>query len=175
MEIPETSNDFIKDEPRKKGILRRISRLLLWIAGIFVSLVLILQLVFTSSMLTDIVNRYADDYVDGDVNFGNIEVNMFRRFPNISLAMDDVSITYPADRFDRLEKAGAQGELLYHGTGETSDTLVAFERFSASLNIASLMVGKINIMHMRLTKPRIFAHSYDKENSNWNMFRFATT
>lgn len=175
METPETSNDIIKDEPRKKGILRRISRLLLWIAGIFVSLVLILQLVFTSSMLTDIVNRYADDYVDGDVNFGNIEVNMFRRFPNISLAMDDVSITYPADRFDRLEKAGAQGELLYHGTGETSDTLVAFERFSASLNIASLMVGKINIMHMRLTKPRIFAHSYDKENSNWNMFRFATT
>lgn len=148
---------------------------ILWFAGIFLALVLILQLVFTSSMLTNVVNRYADEYVDGDVNFGDIEVNMFRRFPNISLRMDDVSVTYPADRFDRLEKAGAQGELLYHGTGETSDTLVAFERFSASLNIASLMVGKINIMHMRLTKPRIFAHSYDKENSNWNMFRFATT
>ena len=169
------TSEIIKNEPQKKGFARRMLGFILWFAGIFLALVLILQLVFTSSMLTNVVNRYAGEYVDGDVNFGDIEVNMFRRFPNISLRMDDVSVTYPADRFDKLEKAGAQGELLYHGTGETSDTLVAFERFSASLNIASLMVGKINIMHMRLTKPRIFAHSYDKENSNWNMFRFATT
>lgn len=169
------TNEIIKNEPRKKGVLRRILGLLLWLIGIFAALVLILQVVFTSSMMTDIVNRYASEYVDGDVNFGNVQVNMFRRFPNISLAMDNVSVTYPADRFDHLESAGAQGELLYQGTGEIADTLVSFERFSASVNLAALMTGKINITHVRLTRPRIFAHSYDEENVNWNMFRFATT
>ena len=160
---------------RKKGFFRRILGILLWITGIFVVLVLALQVVFTSSMLTGIVNRYAAEYVDGDVNFGEVDVNMFRRFPNISLRIDDVSVTYPADRFDDLEAAGAQGELLYQGTGEAADTLVSFERFSASVNLMALMSGKINIMHMRLTKPRVFAHSYDDGNANWNMFRFATT
>lgn len=171
METPE----IIQNEPRKKGIFRKILGTLLWIVGIFVVLVLTLQVVFTSSMLTNIVNRYADEYVDGDVNFGEVDVNMFRRFPNISLRIDDVSVTYPADRFDHLEAAGAQGELLYQGTGEIADTLVSFERFSASVNLMALLSGKINIMHVRFTKPRVFAHSYDDENSNWNMFRFATT
>jgi len=171
METPE----IIKNEPRKKSILRRIFGTLLWIVGIFVVLVLALQVAFTSSMLTNIVNRYAAEYVDGDVNFGEVEVNMFRRFPNLSIRMDDVSVTYPADRFDHLEAAGAQGELLYQGTGEIADTLVSFERFSASVNLMALLSGKINIMHMRLTKPRLFAHSYDDENANWDIFRFATT
>lgn len=171
METPE----IIQNEPRKKGIFRRILGTLLWIVGIFVVLILTLQIIFTSSMLTDIVNRYADEYVDGDVNFGEVDVNMFRRFPNISLRIDDVSVTYPADKFDHLEAAGPQGELLYQGTGEAADTLIAFERFSASVNLMALMSGKINITHMRLTRPRIFAHSYDDENSNWDMFRFATT
>lgn len=171
METPE----IIKNEPRKKSILRRIFGTLFWIVGIFVVLVLALQVAFTSSILTNIVNRYAAEYVDGDVNFGEVEVNMFRRFPNLSIRMDDVSVTYPADRFDHLEAAGAQGELLYQGTGEIADTLVSFERFSASVNLMALLSGKINIMHMRLTKPRLFAHSYDDENANWDMFRFATT
>ena len=103
------TSEIIKNEPQKKGFARRMLGFILWFAGIFLALVLILQLVFTSSMLTNVVNRYAGEYVDGDVNFGDIEVNMFRRFPNISLRMDDVSVTYPADRFDKLEKAGAQG------------------------------------------------------------------
>ena len=169
------TTEIIQKEPRKKGFFRRMMSLLLWMIGIFVALVLILQLVFTSSMLTDVVNRYAAEYVDGDVNFGNVQVNMFRRFPNISIAMDNVSVTYPADKFDHLEAAGAQGELLYQGTGEIADTLVSFERLSASVNLTALMMGKININHIRLTKPRIFAHNYDSENVNWNMFRFATT
>lgn len=171
METPEITTN----EPRKKGIARRIFGTLLWIVGIFVVLVLTLQIIFTSSMLTNIVNRYADQYVDGEVSFGEVDVNMFRRFPNISLRIDDVSVTYPADKFDHLEAAGPQGELLYQGTGEVADTLIAFERFSASVNLAALMSGKINITHIRLTKPRIFAHSYDDENANWDMFRFATT
>ena len=167
--------EITQNEPRRKGILHRILSLLLWLVGIFAVLTVTLQLVFTSSMLTNVFNRYAAEYVDGDVNFGNVQVNMFRRFPNISMAMDNVSVTYPADRFDRLEAAGAQGELLYQGTGEKADTLVSFERFSASVNVAALLTGKIKITHVRLTRPRIFAHSYDDENVNWDMFRFATT
>jgi len=161
--------------PAKKGFLRKLMRFFLWFAVVWAALLLLLQIVLSTSVLTRTVNRIGADYVDGDLSFGRVSVNMFRNFPNISLTLDDVSITYPADRFDVLEKAGAQGDLLYHGTGESADTLVSFERFSVSLNIAALATGSINIPHMRLTKPRVFAHSYDKDNVNWDMFRFSTS
>lgn len=161
--------------PKKKGFLRRLVGFILWFAGIWAALLLLLQIVLSESVLTRIVNRIGADYVDGNLSFGKASVNMFSRFPNVSLSLDDVSITYPADRFDALEQAGAQGELMYQGTGEAADTLAAFERFSVSINLAALATGSINIPHMRLTGPRIFAHSYDDENANWKMFRFASS
>ncbi|MBQ7812793.1 MAG: hypothetical protein IJ394_09575 [Bacteroidales bacterium] len=158
-----------------KSIFRRLLNLILWTAGIWAAVLVILQFILSSSVLTGIVNRYAAEYVDGEVSFGDVSVNMFRRFPNISLSLDDVSITYPSDRFEALEQAGAQGDLLYHGTGAAADTLMSFERFSVSINLAALAGGSVNIPHMRLTKPRIFAHSYAPANRNWDIFRFATT
>ena len=118
--------------PAKKGFLRKLMRFFLWFAVVWAALLLLLQIVLSTSVLTRTVNRIGADYVDGDLSFGRVSVNMFRNFPNISLTLDDVSITYPADRFDVLEKAGAQGDLLYHGTGESADTLVSFERFSVT-------------------------------------------
>ncbi len=159
----------------KKSLAGRILKFVLWFAGIWAAVLVILQIVLSSSILTGIVTRIGTEYVDGDLSFGKVSVNMFKRFPNVSLSIDDMSITYPADRFDILEQAGAQGELLYHGTGAEADTLVSFERFSVSINVASLITGSINIPHMRLTRPRVFAHSYDEGIRNWDMFRFATT
>ena len=104
---------------KDKTFLKRVVKVLLWIAATWVVILLILQVILSSSILTGIVNNAAEEYVDGNISFGKVEVSMFRRFPNLSLALDDFSITYPADRFDVEERDGAQGELLYHGTGET--------------------------------------------------------
>lgn len=156
-------------------MVRRILKILAWIAGVWAALLVIAQIILSSAILTKVVNNIAEEYVDADVSFGSARVSLLRRFPKVSLTLEDFSITYPAERYDTLEKAGVQGHLLYHGTAETADTLASFKEFSASARLLPLLKGEIHIPHIRLVRPRIFAHSYDEENANWNIFKTADT
>ncbi len=155
-----------------KTIFRRIAKVLLWVAGIWIVLLLILQTALSPSVLSKIVNRFTAEYIDGDLQFERIRVNMFRHFPYVGIAVENGSLTYPSDRFDSLEFKGPQGRLLYHGCGKTADTLASFRHFSAGVDIAALIAGKVHISHVIMVRPRIFAHSYDEDNANWNIFRF---
>ena len=155
----------------RKKWWKTILKILLWFIGIWGALLVIMQLVLSEKVLTRLVNRYATEYIDGDVSFGSASVSMFKRFPRIFLTLDDFAVTYPADRYDELEKMGAQGHLMYGGCGETADTLASFDRFSASINVVSLIGGTVRIPHLRLVQPRIFAHAYADGSANWNIFR----
>ena len=155
---------------RKIGFWGRTAKVLLWACGLWATLLLALHLILSPAVLTRIVNKYAADYVDGNISFGSASASMFRHFPSLTLTFDDFSITYPADRFDASEQAGVQGHLLYHGCSDAADTLASFSRFSASVNIVPLIFGKIRIPHAELVKPRIFAHSYVNGQANWNLF-----
>ena len=155
-------------------ILKTTAKTALWIAGIWIALLVILEVVLSQSVLTGLVNRYASEYVDGDLRFGRISASMFRRFPSATLTLEDFSITYPADRFDAQEKEGAQSFMTYRGCGQDSDTLASFKRFSASVNLPALLTGTISIPHVRLDRPRVFAHFYADGSSNTDIFRSGT-
>ncbi len=159
------------EKKASKSIIKRILKGIAWFAGIWLAVLIILQLALSPKVIGGIVDKFAGEYIDGTLKFGKIKVDMFRHFPRMGLIMEDVSLTYPAERFDRLEEQGAQGRLLYHGCGEMEDTLASFKHFSASINIASLVTGKVDIPHILLVGPRIFAHSYDERNANWNIFK----
>lgn len=159
---------------KRKGTLRRIGKALVWAVGVPVAVIAVVQGVLSSSLPTKLVNRYATEYVDGEIRFGNVSASVLRDFPNVSIAFDDLTVTYPAERYDSLERCGVQGHLIHHGCGETADTLASVRRFSASLNVAALMTGRISIPRVELVKPRIFAHSYCDGSANWNMFRIPT-
>lgn len=161
----------MKDKGKAGRPWKKVVKVLAWSIGIWMLILVILQLVLSPSVLTGAVNRIAAEYVDGEVSFGRITLTMFKHFPNIGISMDDCSVTYPADRYDSLEYAGAQGILLKAGTGATADTLASFKHLSAGINVAALLTGKVRIPHIILVKPRIFAHSYDSLNANWNIFR----
>lgn len=155
-----------------KKALRRGLKPLLWIAGIWLALLIILQAALSPAVLSKVVDKLAPQYIDGDLSFSRIKISMFRYFPNVGITLEDGALTYPADRYDSLEIKGAQGRLLYQGCGETADTLASFRHFSVGINVPALIAGKISIPHAALVKPRIFAHSYDSLNANWNIFRF---
>ena len=154
--------------------MKRIIKILLWIIGIWIGIMIAAQIVLSTSVLTNTVNKVAAEYVDGSISFGKANVSLFRRFPKVSMTLEDFSITYPAERFDSLERAGVQGHMLYHGCGEQEDTLASFKEFSASIRLLPLLRGKISIPHVNLVKPRIFAHSYDAQNANWNIFKIGS-
>lgn len=156
-------------------LLRRLLKVLLWATGIWAALIILIEIVMSSAFVTKTINRIADEYIDGDLNFGKVSVSMFRRFPNATLTLEDFSITYPADRYDTLEAAGPQGHLLYRGCGSEADTLASFRRFTASVSPWALITGKIRIPDVDLVRPRIFAHTYIDGTSNWNIFTISDT
>lgn len=151
-------------------LLRRLLKVLAWAIGIWAALIILIEIVMSSAFVTKTINRIADEYIDGDLDFGKVSVSMFRRFPNVTLTLEDFSITYPADRYDTLEDAGPQGHLLYCGCGTEADTLASFRSFTASASPWAFITGKIRIPDVNLVRPRIFAHTYIDGTSNWNIF-----
>ena len=156
---------------KKTRIPAIIAKTALWIAGIWIGLMVIIQLVLSPAVLTKTANKIAAEFVDGEISFGKAYVSVLKHFPKVTLSLEDFTITYPAERFDSLERAGVQGHMLYHGTGETADTLASFKELSASLRLLPLVKGEFHIPHVSLVQPRIFAHSYNEGTANWNMFR----
>lgn len=155
-----------------KRILTIIGKVVLGLIGAWLAILIILELSLSSTVVSKVVKKVAAEYVDGTLDFSKARVSLFKRFPSLYVEIEDFCLTYPADRFDAQEQAGAQGWLLHQGCGETADTLASFRSFRTSVRMFPLIQGHINIPYLNLDKPRIFAHYYDKENANWNIFKF---
>ncbi len=138
------------------------------IVGFIVVLIVALQIILSPAVLTKAVNDIAEDYVDGEVIFGRAGVSMIRHFPNLSVRIDSVTITYPTERFAEYE---LNTPLMKKGRGEVRDTLAAFDRFTLSINLIPLIGGNISLRMIDLDKPRIYAKSYAEGVANWNIFK----
>lgn len=151
---------------------RRWWKPVLWtLLGIWAVVIIALQIILNSSVLTRIVSDVANEYVEGDVTFSGIKASMFKSFPNLNVTIDDFSITYPHDRFAAFDSPVAPGGyLLDSGRGESADTLAHFRKLSVSVNYLAAIAGRIRIRHASLDHPRIFAHQYDSTSANWNLF-----
>lgn len=151
---------------------RRWWKPVLWtLLGIWAVVIIALQIILNSSVLTRIVSDVANEYVEGDVTFSGIKASMFKSFPNLNVTIDDFSITYPHDRFAAFDSPVVPGGyLLDSGRGESADTLAHFRKLSVSVNYIAAIAGRIRIRHAILDHPRIFAHQYDSTTANWNMF-----
>ena len=151
---------------------RRWWKPVLWtLLGIWAVVIIALQIILNSSVLTRIVSDVANEYVEGDVTFSGIKASMFKSFPNLNVTIDDFSITYPHDRFAAFDSPVVPGGyLLDSGRGESADTLVHFRKLSVSVNYLAAIAGRIRIRHASLDHPRIFAHQYDSTSANWNLF-----
>lgn len=156
-----------------KKIFTSIGKVALWLIGVWIALVLLLEVCLSPAVMSKVIKKVAAEYVDGTLDFTKARISLFKRFPSLYVDIEDFCLTYPGDRFDQLEKAGAQGWLLHHGCGESADTLASFKSFKASIRMFSLLRGQINIPYMNLESPRIFAHSYDADHANWDMFRLS--
>ena len=154
-----------------KRILSIIGKVILGLIGAWLAILIILEVSLSSTVVSKVVKKVATEYIDGTLDFSKARVSLFRRFPSLYVEIEDFCLTYPSDRFDAQEQAGAQGWLLHQGCGENADTLASFKSFRTSVRLFPLMQGRINVPYLNLDKPRIFAHYYDKENANWNIFK----
>lgn len=154
-----------------KRIISIITKIALGILGVWIGLLLILEIALSPAVTSKVVKKVAAEYVDGSLDFSKVRVSLFKRFPSLYVEIDDFCLTYPADRFDEAEKEGARSWMLRQGCGQESDTLASFKSFKASVRMMPLISGNILVPYLNLDKPRIFAHSYNDGQSNWNMFK----
>lgn len=153
----------------KKGI--KIGFLSL--AGLFLAVLLTLQIILNEKLLTRIVNKVAAEYVDGNLVFSRVHASVIKSFPHLDVSLDSCSLTYPHEKFSAYDvpaESGKRFSLINAGRGESVDTLASFRRLELALNYVSLIKGgQINIRKLNLEKPRIFAHYYDSTAANWDI------
>ena len=161
----------------KKGwkILRNI---VIGIVAFILILLVALQILLRPSVLTGLVNKYAPQFVEGNIEFSSIRTRLIKSFPYASVEAQDLNITYPHERYARFDsiyppsghrfslmKAGNQ-----RGVESGIDTLVSVRRAYVAVNYVNLAKGQIDIRSVELERPRIFAHYFDSTAANWDIF-----
>ena len=119
-----------KSKNRSKAV-KIIKIVLISVIALWAVALVVIQVALTPSVLRSAVNGLAAEYVDGDVDFTDIRVSVFRNFPYLNVSLDSLSVTYPSDRF---AGSGAGSDwYTSRGRGETCDTLMSFSRLSANI------------------------------------------
>lgn len=129
-------------------------KIILWsILGLVVAVAVTVQIVLSPKVLTRLANKYAAEYVDGEVRFSNIKASVFKSFPNLNVTADGFSVV---------------GQ-------DPPDTLASFDRLSLSVNYMEALKGKVKVKHAILEHPRIFLHQYDSTRASWNIIKIPSS
>ena len=147
--------------------MKTIWKVLLWVAGIWAVLLIVIQVALSPAVLTRLANNFANRYVDADVSFGEVRLSVFRSFPYLNVGFSDFSVTYPSDRHPAEDTTYY---MMRQGRGPGADTLASVRRMFASVDVAALAAGTVRVPSLLLDRPRIFAKNYADGQKNWDVF-----
>ncbi|MBR4408910.1 MAG: hypothetical protein IKT11_04220, partial [Bacteroidales bacterium] len=157
-------------DSEKKRRFRGLKIALGIFVGLWAIIIIALQIILDTRFLTKTANKYAAEFIDGNLRFGSISASVFKSFPYLNISVDEASITYPHEKFAAYDTVGVQGHLREEGRSEPEDTLATFGNLTVSVNYMTLLRGKVHVRHLYLDKPRIFLHQYDSTAANWDIF-----
>ena len=156
--------------------LRIIRNIVLALLGLMLLLLVALQVILRPKVLTPIVNRFAEQYVEGgELRFSRVRASVIKDFPFLNFTLDSCAIVYPHERYAWYDSSLVEKgrfPLLQAGRAPVMDTLASFRTLEASLNLVNyLKKTSYDIRRVELDQPRIFAHQYDSTAANWNILR----
>ena len=135
---------FVDVSKRGKHLALKI---ILWsILGLVVAVAVAVQVVLSPKVLTRLANKYAAEYVDGEVRFSNIKASVFKSFPNLNVTADGFSVV---------------GQ-------DPPDTLASFDRLSLSVNYMEALKGKVKVKHACQFLQRRQLSKWGKSSLDWN-------
>lgn len=118
--------------------MSKILKTVLKIGGfvvLFVIALLIIIPVFFKDKVLVAVKEIAKNYVDADVNIGDLDLSLISNFPGATVTLKDVSVV---------------GHNEFEGV-----TLAQFDKFSTTVNVKSLFGGKIRVKSILLDNPKV--------------------
>lgn len=156
---------------KQHSFLRALKKVFIILAAVVVFLTIAIQIVLSGPVLTHFVRKYVPAYVDGNIQIGKVSGGIITSFPRLKLCVEDLYVTYPHGRFSDFDSLGVDGRLLHLGRGEFVDTLASLSRLELKINPFALLEKEYHIPVVNASGLRLYAHSYDTENANWNIIR----
>lgn len=116
---------------------------------VLIAVAFAIPILFKGKILT-IVKSSINKNVNAKVDFKDLSLSLFRHFPKLSVALENISVT-GVDEFAK-------------------DTLVSAEKIDASVNIMSVITGsEIKVAGVYLESPRIHALVHKNGKANWDI------
>ena len=139
--------------------------------GLVLLVLAALPLLLNSKVVTNLVDKYAAEYIDGDLEYARIRIHLYRDLPRVGITLEDVALTYPHGKFAAYDTVPAPSPLLDAGRGVLKDTLAKFGRLSLSADAVRLIRDReIRVERLALERFAAFAHDYG-EAANWDIIR----
>ena len=86
-----------------KKALRITGIVLASLAGFILLILIALPFVLNSRVVTKLVDKYAAEYIDGELAYSRLHVSLYKHFPRVAISLEDVSVTYPHERFAQYD------------------------------------------------------------------------
>lgn len=139
------------------------------VLGAVVVLLAAVCILLNTGLTEKCVHRFADPMLDCTLDFSDVDISLLKEFPSVRVSVDDLSLTYPHDRFSSFEGAGI-GMPGNPGRASAADTLASFSRFSVCANPWGWFSGKVDIGEVLLRNLKLYAKSYNGTTANWDVY-----
>lgn len=134
-----------------KKILKGIGIALL----VLIALLIAIPYLFKGQIIAKIKTELNKN-LNAKVDFKDVDISLFRRFPRLAVALEDLEVT-GVDHFK-------------------GDTLIAVHRLDLAMNLMSVIKGdKIDIYNISVQQPRIYAIVDEEGRANWDIAKPDTT
>ncbi len=102
--------------------------------------------------IIEFAKKELNSMLTAQVDFSGLKLSFIRNFPNAYVALEDLTVV---------------------GTGEfEGDTLVAFKKFSVTVDIMSVIkMDNIQVKSVLLDQARLYAHILDNGHVNWDIMK----
>lgn len=138
-----------------KGLKIVLYGMLSFVGVIIVAAVIAVSLVTSSEKLTQLVKKYAPDFVTCKVELGKADLTILKTFPNVGVAIDNVALINPMD-------------------GSPSDTVANIDRLIVSLDVKRLLKSN-EIVIRKCVVEDAFVNVYTDGNGLSNLDIFKTS
>lgn len=116
--------------------------------------------------LTGICNSFVEN---GEITMDSLSVSLLEEIPLLSIKLYNGAVHSHA-----YAEIDAKNEKYLPQIPEQAHTPVTFKQFVVSLDIPSLIFGKINIRRIRLSEPNIYGYISPWGKANWDIFGEST-
>ncbi|MBQ9462558.1 MAG: hypothetical protein IJU68_02750 [Bacteroidales bacterium] len=149
---------------KRKGLLLRAVAV---VSGLLLLLAAAVWVVLRTSLSDRLIEKIAPEFLDADVSFSRCRVSLVKHWPDLTLEVDSLAITYPHELYGSHVLMPLQAD----GRGSRADTLLSCRTLIARAARKPLLKGRFIVKSLDADRLRLFAHNYGDTLASWRVFR----